>query len=73
MKFDNSYFKEVKAQMDPDLLVLQTDDVLFKDAEFAVFANKYHDDNATFFSDYAAAHKKLSELGAVWDGSPVSL
>lgn len=73
LKFDNSYFKEVKAQMDPDLLVLQTDDVLFKDAEFAVFANKYHDDNATFFSDYAAAHKKLSELGAVWDGSPVSL
>ena len=59
--------------MDPDLLVLQTDNVLFKDPEFAVFANKYHDDNATFFSDYAAAHKKLSELGAVWDGSPVSL
>ena len=59
--------------MDPDLLVLQTDNVLFKDPEFAVFANKYHDDNAAFCADYAAAHKKLSELGAVWDGEPVSL
>lgn len=59
--------------MDPDLLVLETDDVLFKDPEFAVFANKYHDDTDAFFADYALAHKKLSEQGAVWDGSPVSL
>jgi L-ascorbate peroxidase len=74
LKFDNSYFKEVKAQMDPDLLVLQTDDVIFKDEGFAPFANKYEADNDAFFVDYAKAHKKLSELGVTWDdGTPLSI
>ncbi len=34
LKFDNSYFKYVKEQYDPDLLVLETDDVLFRDDGF---------------------------------------
>ena len=29
LKFDNSYFVEVKAKRDDELLVLETDDVLF--------------------------------------------
>ena len=34
LKFDNSYFKQAKEQYDPDLLVLETDDVLFRDDGF---------------------------------------
>lgn len=34
LKFDNSYFKEVKVQTDDDLLVLQTDDAVFADEGF---------------------------------------
>lgn len=74
LKFDNSYFVEVKAKMDPDLLVMETDDCIFKDEGFAPFANKYCEDEAAFFADYAAAHKKLAELGAKWEeGAPVSI
>jgi L-ascorbate peroxidase len=32
--FDNSYFKYIKEQNDSELLVLETDDVLFKDEGF---------------------------------------
>jgi hypothetical protein len=39
-----------------------------------VHIRRYAADNDAFFQDYAAAHKKLSELGAVWqEGTPVSL
>ena len=34
LKFDNSYFKDIKEQRDNELLVLETDDVLFKDDGF---------------------------------------
>jgi hypothetical protein len=34
LKFDNSYFKYIKEQYDDELLVLETDDVLFKDDGF---------------------------------------
>ena len=34
LKFDNSYFKDIKEQRDSELLVLETDDVLFKDDGF---------------------------------------
>lgn len=38
------------------------------------FAEKYAEDEAAFFSDYAVAHAKLSELGVKWaPGAPVSL
>ncbi len=32
--FDNSYYKYIKEQFDSELLVLETDDVLFKDEGF---------------------------------------
>lgn len=38
------------------------------------FAEKYAEDAAAFFADYAAAHAKLSELGVKWaEGAPVTL
>ncbi|CAI7786852.1 unnamed protein product, partial [Closterium sp. NIES-54] len=67
LKFDNSYFKDVKAKQDEDLLVLPTDAVLFEDPGFKVYAEKYAADQAAFFKEYAAAHKALSELGAKFD------
>lgn len=67
LKFDNSYFKDVKAKVDEDLLVLPTDAVLFEDPGFKVFALKYAEDQDTFFHDYAEAHAKLSELGAKFE------
>eukprot|EP00775_Hariotina_reticulata_P012891 gene12891-13017_t len=73
LKFDNSYFKDVKAHDDPDLLVLPTDAVLFQDDAFRPYAEKYAQDEAAFFSDYASAHVKLSELGVKWDGTPVRI
>lgn len=37
------------------------------------YAEKYLDDQDAFFADYAAAHAKLSELGAEWEGEPFTL
>eukprot|EP00245_Coleochaete_scutata_P002434 TRINITY_DN131_c0_g1_i2.p1 TRINITY_DN131_c0_g1~~TRINITY_DN131_c0_g1_i2.p1 ORF type:complete len:174 (+),score=62.31 TRINITY_DN131_c0_g1_i2:3-524(+) len=67
LKFDNSYFKDVKAKRDADLLVLPTDAALFEDPGFKVYAEKYAEDQDAFFSDYAESHKKLSELGSKFD------
>ncbi|KAH1057473.1 hypothetical protein J1N35_035538 [Gossypium stocksii] len=67
LKFDNSYFKDIKAKRDEDLLVLPTDAVLFEDPSFKVYAEKYAEDQETFFKDYAEAHAKLSKLGAKFD------
>lgn len=78
LKFDNSYFKDIKEKKDEDLLVLPTDAALFDDPSFKVYAEKYAVDQEAFFKDYAEAHAKLSNLGAkfepaegvVVDGSP---
>ncbi|XWS23718.1 hypothetical protein CRYUN_Cryun28dG0039200 [Craigia yunnanensis] len=67
LKFDNSYFKDIKVKRDEDLLVLPTDAVLFEDPSFKVYAEKYAEDQETFFKDYAEAHAKLSNLGAKFD------
>eukprot|EP00270_Netrium_digitus_P005050 TRINITY_DN16566_c0_g1_i1.p1 TRINITY_DN16566_c0_g1~~TRINITY_DN16566_c0_g1_i1.p1 ORF type:complete len:353 (+),score=63.69 TRINITY_DN16566_c0_g1_i1:62-1120(+) len=67
LKFDNSYFKDIKEKTDEELLVLPTDAVLFEDEGFKVYAERYLVDEEVFFSDYAASHKKLSELGAKFD------
>ncbi|GAB4862087.1 Probable L-ascorbate peroxidase 7, chloroplastic [Ancistrocladus abbreviatus] len=67
LKFDNSYFKDVKEKMDEDLLVLPTDAVLFEDPSFKVYAEKYAEDQEAFFKDYAEAHAKLSNLGAKFE------
>ncbi|KAK9809779.1 hypothetical protein WJX73_005741 [Symbiochloris irregularis] len=73
LKFDNSYFKEVQSQDDPDLLVLETDHVLYKDQGFRPFAEKYAKDEKLFFDDYVEAHLKLSELGVQWETDPFTL
>uniref|UniRef100_A0A1D1YTL4 L-ascorbate peroxidase n=1 Tax=Anthurium amnicola TaxID=1678845 RepID=A0A1D1YTL4_9ARAE len=67
LKFDNSYFKDIKERKDEDLLVLPTDAVLFEDPSFKVYAEKYAEDQDAFFKDYAKAHAKLSNLGAKFD------
>ncbi|KAJ3675227.1 hypothetical protein LUZ60_004269 [Juncus effusus] len=67
LKFDNSYFKDIKERRDEDLLVLPTDAALFEDPSFKVYAEKYAEDQEAFFKDYAEAHAKLSNLGAKFD------
>ncbi|ONK77447.1 uncharacterized protein A4U43_C02F6620 [Asparagus officinalis] len=67
LKFDNSYFKDIKERKDEDLLVLPTDAALFDDPSFKVYAEKYAQDQDAFFKDYAEAHAKLSNLGAKFD------
>ncbi|KAL0438109.1 UNVERIFIED_CONTAM: L-ascorbate peroxidase T, chloroplastic [Sesamum latifolium] len=67
LKFDNSYFKDIKERRDEDLLVLPTDAILFEDPSFKVYAEKYAEDRDAFFKDYAEAHAKLSNLGAKFD------
>ncbi|CAN8246878.1 unnamed protein product [Cochlearia groenlandica] len=64
LKFDNSYFKEIKEKRDEELLVLPTDAAIFDDDSFKVYAEKYAVDQDAFFKDYAEAHAKLSNLGA---------
>jgi L-ascorbate peroxidase len=66
--FDNSYFKTIEDEsVDPELLKLSTDKVLFKDEKFKVYAEKFRDSQEGFFESYAKAHKKLSELGSKFD------
>ncbi|XP_010674949.2 probable L-ascorbate peroxidase 6, chloroplastic/mitochondrial isoform X1 [Beta vulgaris subsp. vulgaris] len=67
LKFDNSYFKDIKEKRDADLLVLPTDAALFEDPSFKVCAEKYAADQEAFFKDYAESHAKLSNLGAKFD------
>ncbi|KAH0469761.1 hypothetical protein IEQ34_001319 [Dendrobium chrysotoxum] len=67
LKFDNSYFKDIKEQKDEDLLVLPTDAILFDDPSFKIYSEKYAQDQDSFFKDYAEAHSKLSNLGAKFD------
>ncbi|XP_024381690.1 probable L-ascorbate peroxidase 6, chloroplastic/mitochondrial [Physcomitrium patens] len=67
LKFDNSYFREIKEKRDADLVVLPTDAVLFEDPEFKKYAEKYATDREAFFNDYAISHAKLSEIGAEFD------
>lgn len=64
LSFDNTFFQRVSNLDDPDLLLLQTDQAIFTSPEFRPYARTYADDETLFFSDYAAAHKKMSELGA---------
>ncbi|KAK9167496.1 hypothetical protein Scep_002687 [Stephania cephalantha] len=73
LKFDNSYFKDIKERRDEDLLVLPTDAVLFEDPSFKVYAEKYAADQDAFFKDYTEAHAKLSNLGAKFDPPEVGV
>ncbi|KMZ64358.1 Ascorbate peroxidase [Zostera marina] len=67
LKFDNSYFTDIKEKKDGDLLVLPTDAVIFDDPSFKAFAEKYAEDQDVFFKDYAKAHALLSDVGAKFD------
>ncbi|XP_073285977.1 probable L-ascorbate peroxidase 6, chloroplastic/mitochondrial isoform X1 [Primulina huaijiensis] len=67
LKFDNSYFKDIKEKKDEDLLVLPTDAVLFEDPSFKEYAEKYAENQDAFFKDYAEAHAKLSSLGSKFE------
>lgn len=74
LKFDNSYFMEVKAKRDEELLILPTDAAIFEDEGFRPYAEKYAADQDAFFADYSESHVKLSELGAKFvDDNPVLL
>ncbi|KAL3844999.1 hypothetical protein ACJIZ3_002402 [Penstemon smallii] len=63
LKFDNSYFVELLKGDSEGLLKLPTDKALVEDPEFQRYVNLYAKDEDAFFRDYAASHKKLSELG----------
>merc|ERR1719223_2524583 len=66
--FDNSYFTTITdASTDEELLKLTSDKILFQDAGFAPFANKFGESNEAFFESYANAHKALSELGSKFE------
>ncbi|KAG6385874.1 hypothetical protein SASPL_154757 [Salvia splendens] len=63
LKFDNSYFVELLKGDSKGLLKLPTDNVLVEDPEFRKYVILYAEDEEAFFRDYAASHKRLSELG----------
>eukprot|EP00850_Spirogloea_muscicola_P016847 SM000140S00596 [mRNA] locus=s140:100359:103623:+ [translate_table: standard] len=69
LKFDNSYFQELLNGETAGLLQLPTDKCLVEDPAFRPYVELYAKDEEAFFSDYAASHKKLSELGCK-DTSP---
>lgn len=47
------------------LFIFSTDQALIKDRKFLEYVMLYEQDEEAFFRDYAASHKKLSELGFV--------
>ncbi|XP_030522061.1 L-ascorbate peroxidase 2, cytosolic-like [Rhodamnia argentea] len=61
--FDNSYFKELLSGDKEGLIKLPSDKALIEDPVFRPLVEKYAADEDAFFSDYAEAHLKLSELG----------
>ncbi|KAL3640363.1 L-ascorbate peroxidase 3 [Castilleja foliolosa] len=63
LKFDNSYFVELLKGDSEDLLKLPTDKALVEDPRFRKYVDIYAKDKEAFFKDYAASHKRLSELG----------
>jgi L-ascorbate peroxidase len=66
--FDNSYFHILPDEKaDPELLKLSSDKVVFTDAGFKPFAEKFRDSQDAFFESYKKAHKALSELGSKFD------
>lgn len=69
LKFDNSYFVELLKGESEGLLRLPTDKALVEDPAFRPYVELYAKDEEAFFRDYAASHKKLSELGFTPGGS----
>jgi L-ascorbate peroxidase len=78
LQFDNSYFRRPfellgrngeAATADPELLWLPTDQALLDAPEFHEHFVRFAQDQAAFFEEYAAAHRKMSELGAKFERS----
>jgi L-ascorbate peroxidase len=66
--FDNSYYTTLDdPNADEALLKMSSDKIIFKDAAFRPFAEKFRDDQAAFFESYAKSHKALSELGSKFE------
>jgi len=65
LKFDSSYFKLLLEEESEGLLKLPTDKALVEDPAFRPYVELYAKDEDAFFGDYAASHKKLSELGFI--------
>jgi L-ascorbate peroxidase len=66
--FDNSYFRELAAPMhDARLLKLPTDLALLEDPAFRGHVERFARDQQVFFTEYAAAHVRMSEAGALFD------
>nr|AAY90125.2 ascorbate peroxidase [Rheum australe] len=63
LKFDNSYFQLLLEEESEGLLKLPTDKALVEDPAFRPYVELYAKDEDAFLGDYAASHKKLSELG----------
>ncbi|CAI0445297.1 unnamed protein product [Linum tenue] len=61
--FTADYFRELLKGETEGLLKLPTDNALLDDPAFRPFVELYAKDEDAFFKDYAAAHKRLSELG----------
>ena len=68
--FDNSYFRELAAHKhDAHLLKLPTDLALIEDPVFRGHVTRFADDQDVFFAEYAAAHVRMSEAGALFQPS----
>ncbi|CAM6115169.1 unnamed protein product [Calypogeia fissa] len=61
--FDNSYFTELLTGEKQGLIQLPSDKALIEDPKLRPLVEAYAADEELFFSDYAVAHQKLSELG----------
>merc|ERR1712127_730733 len=66
--FDNSYFTTITdSSSDEELLKLTSDKIVFQEAGFKPFADKFADSKDAFFESYAKSHKALSELGSKFE------
>ncbi|XP_057545145.1 L-ascorbate peroxidase 3-like isoform X1 [Amaranthus tricolor] len=63
LKFDNSYFVELRKGDTPGLVKFPTDKALLQDPVFRRYVQIYAQDEKAFFAHYAESHKKMSELG----------
>jgi L-ascorbate peroxidase len=61
--FDNTYFKEVLLGDRSKFLKTKAEILLATDPELRSYCEEFAQDENLFFSEYAAAHVKMSELG----------
>ena len=61
--FDNTYYKEVLLGPKTKYLRTPVEEMLLEDKEMRSFTEEYAQDQNRFFTDYAEAHVKMSELG----------